>query len=351
MKSLIWPGSLLCAWAVAATVALPQTGVDTDSDHDGLSDIREQALLEKFVPRFQVSSTDCAVKPARFMEGASRPTPVARDGTIYGQVTPHGNAKSGNAVVEVHFYDLWTVDCGRMGHPLDAEHVSALLEAKTMDSPAEEWKAIYWYAAAHEGTVCDASQMAAAKTLDAEQQGPAVWLSAGKHGAFLDETICTQGCGGDRCAGMKPLLVERIINLGEPGATMHGAVWVNSRGWPLAAKMRSDFSADAVARLERAGGVPMEMNGSHGSVKGGIYVANSVANGLGESGDHTGVALQSAGARTGSALDDADHTTHGAVAKSASATGGALKRSARAVGRFLHLDKDAQDVPTAVTPR
>jgi hypothetical protein len=313
-------------------LAYAQGPVEVDTDGDGLSDLREQALLERFVPRFQVSRADCAVKPALFEEGVAKPTVVERDGTIYGQVTPRERVRGGDAVVEVHFYDLWSVDCGRMGHPLDAEHVSALLRAKTMDSPVEDWRAVYWFAAAHEGTVCDASEVAAAKVLDAERQGATVWLSAGKHGAFLNETACTQGCGGDRCVEMTPLVVTRVINLGEPGAAMHEAVWAESTAWPLAAKMQSDFSAATIARLELGDGVPVEMNGAHGSVKGTIYVANSVANGVGTS-----------GANTGAALNTADDKTESALGKSAKATGRALKRSTTAVGRFLHLKGEEKD--------
>jgi hypothetical protein len=331
---------LLFVLILLGVVAHAQAPVEIDSDHDGLSDVREQALLERFVPRFQVSGTDCAVKPALFEEGVAKPTVMERDGTIYGQVTPRESAKNGDAVVEVHYYDLWSVDCGRMGHPLDAEHVSVLLRAKTMDSPVEDWRAVYWFAAAHEATVCDSSQVAAAKTLDAENQGATVWLSAGKHGAFLSEGICTQGCGGDRCTDMVPLVVARVVNLGEPSAAMHRAVWAASQAWPLAVKMQSDFSAASIARLEQGGGVPVEMNGAHGSVKGTIYVANSVANGVGASAANTGDALNTAGTNTGAALDGADAKTEGALSKSANATGNALKKSTKAVGRFLHLSGD-----------
>jgi hypothetical protein len=332
MKRLGEFGLLVFSWLWIGTLAYAQGPVEADTDHDGLSDLREQALLERFVPRFQVSRADCAVKPALFEEGVAKPRVVERDGTIYGQVTPRERVRGGDAVVEVHFYDLWSVDCGRMGHPLDAEHVSALLRAKTMDSPVEDWRAVYWFAAAHEGTVCDASEVAAAKVLDAERQGATVWLSAGKHGAFLNEAMCTLGCGGDRCVEMTPLLVARVINLGEPRAAMHGTVWAESTAWPLAAKMRGDFSAATIARLELGDGVPVEMNGAHGSVKGTIYVANSVANGVGTSGTNTGAALGTA-----------DDKTEGAVAKSAKATGGALKKSTKAVGRFLHLSGDEKD--------
>jgi hypothetical protein len=222
-----------------------------------------------------------------------------------------------------------------------------LLRASTFDAPIEDWTAVYWFAAAHEATVCDASQVAAAKSLGADKQGATVWLSAGKHGAFLREAICTQGCGGDRCEGMAPLVVARVVNVGEPGEAMHGAVWVESRAWPLAAKMQSDFSDASIARMKQGGGVPVEMNGAHGSVKGTIYVANSVANGLGTSETNTSDALNTAGAKTGGALDDANVKTESALAKSAKATGGALKKSTKAVGRFLHLsgDEKGEDAP------
>jgi hypothetical protein len=347
MKRSCKLGLLLMAGALFGVFAHAQGAGEVDFDHDGLSDAREQALLERFVPRFQVSRTDCAVKPALFEEGVAKPTVMERDGTIYGQVTPRKSATGEDAIVEVHYYDLWSADCGRIGHPLDAEHVSVLLRARTMDSPADDWRAVYWFAAAHEATVCDASQVGAAKVLDAEGQGATVWLSAGKHGAFLSEANCSQGCGGDRCEAMAPLTVARIINLGEPGAAMHGAVWVRSTAWPLAAKMQSDFSAAAIARLEAGGGIPVEMNGAHGSVKGTIYVANLVANSIGTSGSNTEDALNIAGTKTGGALDDADDKTEGALAKSAKATGGALKKSTKAVGRFLHLTGDEKNEDAA----
>jgi hypothetical protein len=349
MRTMYGIGLVIFLWLLSGMVVWGQSAIEIDTDHDGLSDVQEQRLLERFVPRFQVSGKDCAVKPARFEEGVVRPTVVERDGTIYGQVTPRETAEGGDAVVEVHFYDLWSVDCGRLGHPLDAEHVSVLLRAKAMDSPVEDWRAVYWFAAAHEATVCDASEVAGAKALDAEKQGATVWLSAGKHGAFLSEAMCTQGCGGDRCTEMSPLEVKRVINVGEPGAAMHGAVWAGSSAWPLAAKMQSDFSAEAIARLEQGGGVPVEMNGAHGSVKGTIYVANSVANGVGTSGTNTADALNTAGTNTGAALDDANAKTESALTKTAKATGGALKKSAKAVGRFLHLSGDEKKEDS--TPR
>jgi hypothetical protein len=338
MKWMRGPLAAVFGMVVLVGCGHAQVAPEIDSDRDGLSDVQEQALLERFAPRFQVSKQDCAVKPALFAEGIAKPTVVDRDGTIYGQVTPRGESGAGDVSVEVHYYDLWSVDCGRMGHPLDAEHVSVLLRAKSWDRPVEDWKAAYWFAAAHEGTMCDASQIATAKALDAEKQGATVWISTGKHGAFLSEQICTQGCGGDRCTEMTPLETKRVVNIGETGAAMHNAVWVASAMWPLAAKMGSDFTPAGMALLKQGDGVPVEVNGAHGSVKGTIYVANSVADDLGTS-----------GANTSAALSMADAQTEDALSRSAKATGDALKKSAKAVGRFLRLDD--QDTKPDPPPR
>src|SRR6478752_5435283 len=127
-----------------------------DSDHDGLTDETEQALLIQFAPAFMVSWQDCADAPALFSPGRSDPTVRSEEVAIYGQVTPR--EFDSRQAVEIHYYHLWKSDCGRMSHPLDAEHVS-VLAVKNSSSETTEWHALYWYAAAHEDTLCDASQI------------------------------------------------------------------------------------------------------------------------------------------------------------------------------------------------
>lgn len=239
------PYSLLIAQSRAA-----------DRDRDGLSDRFEQALLERFAPQFQISHGDCSLRPAHFAQNVIVPTVEAEDGTIYGQAFPReavitkGVSDAGaEQEVELHFYHLWRTDCGRMGHALDTEHVSVLLRG-TGESAAD-WKAVYWYAAAHEDTACDASQVTRAATIDAETKGAKVWISAGKHASFLGESLCEHGCGGDRCTQMEPLKNVGVINLGETAAPMNGSEWIASRRWPLLQKMgRSDFHSAMLQRLE-----------------------------------------------------------------------------------------------------
>jgi hypothetical protein len=235
-------GFLLCLQFVTV-----QSAVVTDSDLDGLSGDLEHALLARFAPLFVLSREDCSVRPARFAAFDPIPKPIADDGTVYAQAFPR---KGHRGEVELHFYHLWRTDCGEMGHPLDAEHVSVLLEQGKGDG-TNDWKALYWYAAAHEDTVCDASQITRAATIDAEVHGAQVWISAAKHASFLNKRLCKYGCGGDRCGEMDALPIANLINLGEASSPIDGALWVKSPEWPLLDKLqRSDFTDVRIARLE-----------------------------------------------------------------------------------------------------
>ena len=152
-----------------------------DSDQDGLSDALEQALLTQFAPTFMVGREDCSGIPAEFATGVEPPTVQAEDGTIYGQVFPVKSLGDGKPAVEIHFYHLWKRDCGPHGHALDTEHVAVLVSGSNRDLDQAKWKGVYWYAAAHENTVCDVSQIARASTIQGEERGPKVWISPGKH--------------------------------------------------------------------------------------------------------------------------------------------------------------------------
>jgi len=320
----------ICALASVATAGRPPGRSDTDlidSDHDGLSDALEQALLVRFIPLFQIASQDCAGRPALFVPGKANPTPESEDGTIYGEATPRGFADKSATLVELRYFHLWRTDCGRMGHALDAEHVSVLVLEDGNRESAEDWKAVYWYAAAHEDTACDASQITRARTLGAEQSGPPVWISRGKHASFLNRDLCARGCGGDDCSQMQALAVSRIVNLGEAANPMNGSLWSASAEWPLAAKLeRSDFSPDSLARLERLpeSDIAWEYP-SKRPAQAAIAAGNSTADALAMSNRKTDTAISLAEDKTGNALE----ATHAKVKRS-------LRRSARNVWNFLN---------------
>jgi hypothetical protein len=302
-----------------------------DSDHDGLSDAIEDSLLRQFEPRFMMGEHDCSVRPAEFRTGATTPVVEADNGTIYGQVFPLKDAAG--AVAEVHYYHLWRTDCGSHGHPLDTEHVAVLVRASGTPSAEARWKAVYWYAAAHENTVCDVSQIARASTLDAEDHGATVWISPGKHASYLNETLCRGGCGADRCEKTTELPVSSLINLGEADAPMNGSAFIGSARWPLRAKMvSSNFPAAAVARLE---GLPPTdiawfVPGRH-PMQGVIARSGSTASAISLAGDSTSRALDTASDSTDGALSD----TGSAIHRGYRNTMHALGSSARHVGKAL----------------
>jgi hypothetical protein len=342
---------LVCGVSMAA---MAQQAIDSDAD--GLSDAFEAALLHKFQPQFEISKEDCAGEPAQFAPGAARPTVLAEDGTLYGQAFPRKATADGQRQVELHFYHLWRSDCGRLGHPLDAEHVSVLLRGS--GSNASQWKAVYWYAAAHEDTICDASQITRASTLEAETRGPTVWISGDKHGSFLDEELCQHGCGGDRCADTKPLVSAGVINLGEFAAAMNGAVWSHSAEWPLAAKMRrSDFPEERTSLLEHEPETNIvwanpekrpaqaAILGGNATIDGAMVGGGSTADALAVSESDTNTALMLAGARSGNALETTRQKTGNALTKSYRGVRHALGTAAKRTSGALGVDGEKKSVP------
>lgn len=293
----------LCFWVCTLLVTLsaawdlPLAG---DSDRDGIADEREQALLEKFRPTFLISVADCDLLPAEFLAGSEKPRAVARNGTIYGQVFPRSSSSENSALVEIHYYHLWARDCGRTGHALDAEHVAVLVSGEP-SQPVSAWRAVYWYAAAHEDTLCDRSAATRASAIGAEDRGSVVWVSQGKHASFLSLAGCDKGCGQDRCGEAMALSPAAMINIGEPGAPLNGAVWAASRDWPLAQKMRTAFSDDLLAHLAEADGEVL-VTGSHQRLQQVISAGGTSLAAVGVSNDHTSAAMSAAGASTNRAL-------------------------------------------------
>jgi hypothetical protein len=307
-----------------------------DSDSDGLSNALEQRLLEQFAPKFMVARDDCSGRPAEFFPDRIVPTVEEEDGTIYGQAFP-GKSPGAGREVELHYYHLWRVDCGAHGHPLDTEHVAVLVQASQSDLGKATWHAVYWYAAAHEETVCDVSQIARASTLRAENRGAEVWISPGKHASYLDESLCNRGCGADRCEAMVPLQSKRVINLGEPGHPMNACLFTSSSAWPLAYKMEhTNFPSEAVGRLERL--PPTEIawfNPGRHPVQGVIAISSTTGRALSKSASETGAALGTANDSTSDAISVAGDSTGSALSTGYHRTVHALGTSARHVGRAL----------------
>jgi hypothetical protein len=332
---------LLLALLVPALFAQDTPPPPIDSDQDGLSDALEQTLLTQFAPTFLIARNDCSKLPALFTSGLMKPTATAEDGTIYGQVTPVKTSASNLPAAEIRYYHLWKSDCGPHGHPLDTEHVSVLVSASTAQSAPETWKALYWYAAAHEDTVCDVSQIARASTLHAEDRGPKVWISHAKHASYLNETLCNAGCGADKCVDMVPLTPARIVNLGEPAHPMNGSVFISSIEWPLMVKMsKTDFPPDPLARLNQLPETDIAwFNAGKHPAQGIIANSNATQQALAGSAHNTTSALATASTNTDTAISLSADNTGSALQKTVKSTGHALGTSAKHVAEALHLTK------------
>ena len=347
---------LLLAQAPASAAAL-----HADTDHDGLSDQLEQNLLHQFLPTFMIARHDCSGLPAEFKPGSVTPKVAAENSAIYGQAFPAKAPSAGASAVELHYYDLWPRDCGPHGHPLDAEHVAVLVQPSSPDLNSAQWRAIYWYAAAHENTVCDVSQIARASTLHAQDHGATVWVSPGKHASYLNSTLCEKGCGADHCAKETKFVPATVINLGEPGAPMNGSVFISSPAWPLQYKMStSNFPASAIARLDQLPETDIAwFNPGRHPAQGIIATSSSTEQALATSGADTTAAISVAGNSTGDALSGAGDATGAAVSTAGGDTGSALNKtykhtrhalgtSIRHVGEALHLSgkEDADQPPS-----
>jgi hypothetical protein len=292
----------------AAVAVLALTGSlahGTDRDGDGVGDELEKALLERFRPRFLMSAHECGGLPAEFQAASAEPRVLDRNGTLYARAFPSEAARPHDVALELHYYHLWEEDCGPFNpHRLDVEHVSTLVTAQSFEADTAEWVAQYWYAAAHEGTVCDTSNAARAEAIGAKVSGPRVWISEGKHASYLSDELCGQrGCGGDRCRDMTPMPVGPLINIGEVDRPLAGATWIASGAWPLAQKLGSDFDTTLRTRLEEGEPtVHARVNGQWRTTQFSLSVGGDVLGALGTAEEQGGRGVAEAEQQTQSAL-------------------------------------------------
>ena len=270
---------------IGLAVAIPAAA--QDFDRDGLSDTLEQALLERFAPTLLLARGECDGAPASFVPFTRHPLVAAKDGTLYGQAFAiDAGGSSGPSRVELHFFHLWSRDCGRLGHDLDVEHVSAIVSAARIDVAPPQWIAEVWYAAAHENSACDASSGAHARTIGAETNGPRVFVSKGKHASFFDRAQCKWGCGGDECGDDRMIEPRTVINVGEASAPLNGAWWLHSTRWPLLEKLSSDFDAGLRARLDGSADVVPLMQHRRGP-QAPVLAGDTALDGIGTAATHT----------------------------------------------------------------
>jgi hypothetical protein len=117
---------------------------------------------------------------------------------------------------------------------------------------------------------------------------------------------------------MTPMVIRKIVNLGEVGKPMNGSIWIASPQWPLAKKMsRTDFPPAAIARLNElpTSDIAWFNPGRH-PAQGIIAVSSSTAGALGTSEGNTADAISVAGDSTGNALQRSYRNTMHALGTS-----------------------------------
>jgi hypothetical protein len=133
----------------------------------------------------------------------------------------------------------------------------------------------------------------------------------------------------------------KLVNIGEPGVPLNGAIWTASSKWGLQGKMTTEFTPEVLARLSSA--PPREVVFIHP----GLIPAKAVILG----GNHTLGAVGTGGKHTGSAVGTGSRHTKGALGTSAEKTGSALKKATRATGRVLGIRPNEPSTPTPPKPK
>ena len=193
----------ILAWVPFGLVAIccaqaPVPDASLDSDHDGLADAQETLLLAQFEPLFLISRSDCSSHPAQFTgfcREAHRGSGQRND--LWAGFSASGPPGTGGVAL------LRSVAEGLRQERTRSRRRACVCCGESRRGRSLESALLVCVGA--EDTLCDASQIARAATLGAESQGPQVWVSSGKHAAFLGSAICTRGCGADRCDDMEKL--------------------------------------------------------------------------------------------------------------------------------------------------
>lgn len=227
------------------TVTIPAI---TDNDQDGMDDILEQRLIERFMPTFIEFDNESCPGPATDGTGDSNlvvchiypvPQQYTANANISSVVTnpvaiiPRGGLYTGlvwyNTFIKVNAALLYGKDCGLLGHTADVEGFNYSLRYIGPDSLAgwmydtvmQNWIGAIIQTVSHEGTLCEQIETFAYRSALAPNGKDTIYCSPDKHGNYLTiggcgaSFICNPGCGGI------PIHKNvKAVNIGEPAASL-----------------------------------------------------------------------------------------------------------------------------------
>jgi hypothetical protein len=219
-----------------------------DNDNDGMDDILEQKLIEKFMPSFIQFSGDNCPGPAVNGTGDTNlvvchifplPQQYARTSSLDSilikpkQIAPRRGLTVGlvwhNTTILINAALLYGKDCGLNGHNADVEGFTYSLKyigADTLagwryDTVMQNWIGGIIQTFSHAGTICEKIETKPYKSALNPTGVDSIFASPSKHGNYLtvggcnSSFICDPGCSGTQTK--KKVMA---VNIGEESAPL-----------------------------------------------------------------------------------------------------------------------------------
>jgi hypothetical protein len=227
------------------TVSIPAI---VDNDADGMDDVLEQKLLNRFMPTFIQFDNESCPGPAIDGSGDSNlvvchiyPIPqqyVASNKLDSVKNKPSALVPKRGLTVGLYWYRpfimvnaalLYGKDCGALGHTADVEGFSFSLRYVGTDSVAgwmydtvmQNWIGAKIQTTSHASTPCEHKETKDYKSILTPAGVDTVFASPDKHGNYLTVSgcntsfICNPGCGG-----VQAKKNVKAVNIGEPAAPL-----------------------------------------------------------------------------------------------------------------------------------
>lgn len=239
------------------TVTIPTI---IDNDGDGMDDVLEQKLLERFMPTFIQFDNESCPGPATDGTGdtnlvVARIYPLPQQyaiSTNLDSVVVHPtplvpvagltlNLIWYKPLIMVNAALLYGKDCGLLGHTSDVEGFTYSIKYIGADSLAgwmydtvmANWMGGTIQTVSHAGTPCQHKETFPYKSLQFPNGKDTIYASPDKHGNYLttggcgSSFICNPGCGGTPSTKK-----VKAVNIGEPNASLVADLGAYYSGYP-----------------------------------------------------------------------------------------------------------------------
>jgi len=240
----------------ADTVSIPSI---IDNDNDGMDDVLEQKLIEKFMPSFIQFSGDNCPGPAVDGSGDTNlvvchifplPQQYARTSSLDSilmkpkPIVPKRGLTVGlvwhNTTILINGALLYGKDCGLNGHTADVEGFTYSLKyigADTLggwrhDTVMQNWRGGMIQTFSHAGTICEKIETRPYRSILNVAGNDSIYASPSKHGNYLTVSGCSSSFICDpACSGTQTKKIVKAINIGEESAPLVSDLGVYYAGY------------------------------------------------------------------------------------------------------------------------